>query len=119
MPAPDEKLLANGHIRPEELKGLPVFVFVTHDHGDHFDRQILEWKKAVPDLTYVFGFEPQGVDGAVSLAPRTQRTIGPLAVTTIQANDAGVGFAVAVDGLTIFRILPGHPICRMHRARIR
>ena len=100
--APDEKLLANGHIRPDELKGLPVFVFVTHDHGDHFDRQILEWKKAVPDLTYVFGFEPQGVDGVVSLAPRTRRTIGPLAVTTIQANDAGVGFAVAVDGLTIF-----------------
>ncbi len=100
--APDEKLLANGHIRPEELKGLPVFVFVTHDHGDHFDRQILEWKKVVPDLTYVFGFEPQGVAGAVSLAPRTRRTIGPLAVTTIQSNDAGVGFAVALDGLTIF-----------------
>jgi ankyrin repeat protein/L-ascorbate metabolism protein UlaG (beta-lactamase superfamily) len=100
--APDEKLLANGHVRPEELKGLPVFVFATHDHGDHFDRQILEWKKILPDLTYVFGFEPAGVEGAVAMAPRTRRTIGPLSVTTIRANDAGVGFAVAVDGLTIF-----------------
>ena len=26
-PAPDEKLLANGHIRPEELAGLPVYRF--------------------------------------------------------------------------------------------
>ena len=100
--APDEKLLANGHIDPAELKSLPVFVFATHDHGDHFDRQILEWKKTIPGLTYIFGFEPQGVEGAVSLAPRTQRTIGPLAVTTIRANDAGVGFTVTVDGLTVF-----------------
>jgi ankyrin repeat protein/L-ascorbate metabolism protein UlaG (beta-lactamase superfamily) len=101
-PAPDEMLLANGHIRPEELKGLPVYVFVTHDHGDHFDRRILEWKKAVPTITYIFGFEPGAGEGIVSLAPRVQKTIGPLAVTTIKSNDAGVGFAVQVDGLTIF-----------------
>jgi len=101
-PAPDEKLLANGHIRPEELKGLPVYVFASHDHGDHFDPRILEWKKAVPNITYIFGFEPEAKEGIVSLAPRVQKTIGPLAVTTIKANDAGVGFAVEVDGLTIF-----------------
>ena len=101
-PAPDEKLLANGHIRPEELKGYPVYVFATHDHADHFDRQILEWKKAIPNITYIFGFEFEAQEGIVSLAPRAQRTIGPLAVTTIKANDAGVGFAVQVDGLTIF-----------------
>jgi ankyrin repeat protein len=101
-PAPDEKLLSNGHICPEELKGLPVYVFASHDHGDHFDRQILEWKKVIPNITYIFGFETAENDGALSLAPRTQKTIGPLAVTTIKANDAGVGFAVQVDGLTIF-----------------
>jgi len=101
-PAPDEKLLANGHIDPEKLTGLPVYVFSTHEHGDHFDRQILEWKRAIPNITYVFGFEPEAKEGIVSLSPRVQKTIGPLAVTTIKANDAGVGFAVQVDGLTIF-----------------
>ncbi len=101
-PAPDEKLLANGHIRPEELAGLPVYVFASHDHGDHFDRQILDWKKAVPNITYIQGFEPGAGEGTVSLAPRVQKTIGPLVVTTIKSNDAGVGFAVQVDGLTIF-----------------
>ena len=99
---PDEKALANGHIRPEELRDLPVYVFASHDHHDHFDRQILEWKKIIPNITYVFGFEAGGNEGAVSLAPGTQKTIGPLAVTTIQSNDAGVGFAVQVDGLTLF-----------------
>ena len=103
-PAPDEKLLSNGHIRPEELRDLPVYVFVSHDHGDHFDPQISEWYKAVPNITYIFGFEPriQNREAIVALAPRTQRTIGPLAITTIKSNDAGVGFAVRVDGLTIF-----------------
>jgi len=101
-PAPDEKLLANGHIRPEELKGRPVYVFVSHEHGDHFDRQILEWKKVDPNITYIFGFEPETREGIVSLTPRVQKTISPLTVTTIKANDAGVGFAVQVDGLTIF-----------------
>jgi len=99
---PDEKLLANGHIRPGEIKDIPTYVFVSHDHGDHFDQQILDWKSDIPGITYVFGFEPQAGEGFTTLAPRTQKKIGPLTVTTIQSDDAGVGFAVEVDGLTIF-----------------
>jgi len=101
-PPPDEKLLANGHIRPEALKDLPVYVFVSHEHADHFDPQIFEWRKVIPNITYIFGFEPEAKEGIVSLAPRVQKKIGPLTVTTIKSNDAGVGFAVQVDGLTIF-----------------
>jgi ankyrin repeat protein/L-ascorbate metabolism protein UlaG (beta-lactamase superfamily) len=100
--APDKKLLANGHIDPAELAGLKVYAFVSHDHGDHFDRQVLDWKNALPSIQYVFGFESDVKDGVIAMAPRTERKIGDLAVTTIKANDAGVGFAVRVDGLTIF-----------------
>jgi ankyrin repeat protein/L-ascorbate metabolism protein UlaG (beta-lactamase superfamily) len=100
--APDEKLLANGHINPEELKALDVYVFATHEHGDHFDRQILEWKKTIPSIHYIFGFEETSQDGIIYAAPRTERKVGNLAVTTIKANDAGVGFAVRVDGLAVF-----------------
>ena len=101
-PAPDKKLLANGHIDPAELKGLKVYVFASHDHGDHFDRQILDWKGAVPGIQYIFGFETDPGEGIVTMAPRTERKVGDLTVTTIRANDAGVGFAVQVDGLTVF-----------------
>jgi ankyrin repeat protein/L-ascorbate metabolism protein UlaG (beta-lactamase superfamily) len=99
---PDEKLLANGHIKPEEIKGIPTYVFASHDHGDHFDRQILDWRSDIPGITYVFGFETQGEEEIITLPPRTQREVGPLSVTTIESNDAGVGFAVDIDGLTIF-----------------
>jgi hypothetical protein len=101
-PVPDEKLLANGHIDPEALKGLPVYVFASHEHDDHFDPQILEWKKSIPNITYIFGFEPPHKDGINVIGPREQRTIGGLKVTTIKSTDAGVGFAVQIDGLTIF-----------------
>jgi ankyrin repeat protein/L-ascorbate metabolism protein UlaG (beta-lactamase superfamily) len=101
-PPPKRKLLANGHIDPDELKTFPVYVFVSHDHADHFDRQILDWQKTVPDIHYVFGFENDAGVGAVYARPRSSRTLGPLTITTIQANDAGVGFAVQVDGLTLF-----------------
>jgi ankyrin repeat protein/L-ascorbate metabolism protein UlaG (beta-lactamase superfamily) len=101
-PAPDEKLLANGHINPEELKARDVYVFVSHEHGDHFDRQILEWRKTIPSIHYIFGFEMDPGDGIVYAAPRTEQKVGNVAVTTIKANDAGVGFAVQVDGLTVF-----------------
>lgn len=99
---PDEKLLANGHIKPEEFKNIPIYVFATHNHGDHFDRQILDWKKEIPGITYVFGFETPGEEGIITIPPRTQQKVGELNVTTIQSNDAGVGFAVEIDGLTIF-----------------
>jgi ankyrin repeat protein/L-ascorbate metabolism protein UlaG (beta-lactamase superfamily) len=99
---PDRKLLANGHIDPAELKDLKVYVFVTHEHADHFDKQILDWKKTIPGVQYILGFEGEAAEGVISMAPRTERKIGDLTVTTIKANDAGVGFAVKVDGLTIF-----------------
>ena len=101
-PAPDRKLLANGHIDPAELKDLKVYVFVSHDHGDHFDKQIFDWKKTLPGIQYILGFEGEAAEGVIAIAPRTERKVGDLTVTTIKANDAGVGFAVQVDGLTIF-----------------
>jgi ankyrin repeat protein/L-ascorbate metabolism protein UlaG (beta-lactamase superfamily) len=99
---PDKKLLANGHIDPAELAGLKVYVFVSHDHGDHFDGQIRDWRNVIPGIQYIFGFEAEGTEGAIHMAPRTERRVGDLAVTTIRSNDAGVGFAVQVDGLTVF-----------------
>lgn len=99
---PDEKLLANGHIQTEKIKNIPIYVFVSHSHGDHFDPQILNWKKEIPGINYVSGFEIPGEEGIITIPPRKQQKIGALNVTTIQSNDAGVGFAVEIDGLTVF-----------------
>ena len=109
---PETPCLANGHIDPSEIAGLDVTVFVTHDHSDHFDSTIFDWAKQVKKITYVYGFRPEELPQAretgykgpayVFIGPRETGKVGDLDVATIAANDAGVGFVVTVDGLTLF-----------------
>ncbi|UCE23193.1 MAG: ankyrin repeat domain-containing protein, partial [Candidatus Zixiibacteriota bacterium] len=109
---PSSLLLANGHINPDEIAGQDITVFVTHQHRDHFDTTIFHWEKAIDNLTYVFGFRPEehGVYDDATLTipayefvgPRMNKNIKGIQVATIEANDAGVGFLVKVDGLTMY-----------------
>jgi ankyrin repeat protein/L-ascorbate metabolism protein UlaG (beta-lactamase superfamily) len=109
---PTECCLANGHIKPAEIADFNVTVFVTHEHRDHYDSAIFAWEKSLDNLTYIFGFQPDelspGGQNAITLrsyeciGPRQHKIIDGMDIKTIAANDAGVGFLVAVDGLTIF-----------------
>jgi L-ascorbate metabolism protein UlaG (beta-lactamase superfamily) len=109
---PAELALANGHVNPAELSDQSVFVFVTHEHPDHFDSTIFAWDKAVNNITYVYGCKPEelqeyresGYNGPEYeyIGPRESRTIENMEILTIESNDAGVGFLVSVDGLKIY-----------------
>lgn len=112
---PDEPGLCNGHILPSELAGENVTVFVSHVHGDHYDPRIWSWREQIPGITYVMGFDPEvpgdprapavpegGLPPFELMGPRQQRIVGDVKVTTIEANDTGVGFVVEADGLVIF-----------------
>ncbi|UCG33156.1 MAG: ankyrin repeat domain-containing protein [Phycisphaerales bacterium] len=109
---PSEPSLANGLIAPDELAGQKVTVFVSHEHRDHFDPEILSWKESLKDITYVFGFRPEqlpenresGYRGPAYeyVGPRETRSLAGLEIRALRANDAGVGFLVKADGLTIY-----------------
>jgi ankyrin repeat protein/L-ascorbate metabolism protein UlaG (beta-lactamase superfamily) len=101
-PQADESWLANGHITPEEIKDQDVYVFVTHEHEDHFNPVIFDWKKSIGGIEYILGFASEKTPEAVVLLPREKETIDGMEVSTIASTDAGVGFLVKVDGLTIF-----------------
>jgi ankyrin repeat protein len=101
-PQADEPWLANGHINPEEIKDQDVYVFVTHEHGDHFNPVIFDWKKSINGIEYILGFASEKASEATVLLPREKKTIDDMEVSTIASTDAGVGFLVKVDGLTIF-----------------
>ncbi len=98
----DEPWLANGHINPEEIKDQDVYVFITHEHEDHFSPTIFDWKKSIDDVQYILGFEPETASDTAVLLPRKIKTIDGMEISTINSTDAGVGFLVKVDGLTIF-----------------
>jgi ankyrin repeat protein len=94
--------LASGYIIPSEIKDENVTVFVSHHHGDHYDPRIFEWRKEMSDIEYVFGFRPRGIEEEyIYTGPRTESDVEDMKVHTIRSNDAGVGFLIEVDGLTI------------------
>jgi ankyrin repeat protein len=101
--------LINGHIDPSEIAGENVLVFVTHEHADHYDTSIYNWKNGVKNIKYIYGFNPAG-NGQTSysgpeyqyLAPRQNQSVDNVTINTIAANDGGVGFLVEVDGLKIY-----------------
>lgn len=99
---PDRPSLLNGFVSPDEIKSLPVTVFSTHEHGDHYDTTIFTWRDRVENIEYVLGHRPADRTGYEYIEPRQTKTLGDMQVTTIKSTDAGVGYVVQVDGLTIF-----------------
>jgi len=107
---PDQPGLCNGCIDPAALSGKHVTVFASHEHGDHYNANIFEWRSQIPRIAYVMGFQPQGATGYEYVAPHETRTIDGVKVTPIPANDSGEGFLVEVDGLALFHA--GDHACR-------
>jgi ankyrin repeat protein/L-ascorbate metabolism protein UlaG (beta-lactamase superfamily) len=99
---PDDPSLANGMLVPSEIAGLPVTVFITHDHRDHYAPSLFDLRRDIKSISYLTGFRPDGKDGFVEMGARQTRSLGGLEVTTVESTDAGVGFLVRADGLTLF-----------------
>jgi ankyrin repeat protein/L-ascorbate metabolism protein UlaG (beta-lactamase superfamily) len=97
---PDQPSLFNGCIDPVALANKRVTVFASHEHADHYNANILQWREQIPGITCVIGFQPPGATGYEYVAPHATRTLDGVKVTTIPANDSGEGFLVEVDGLT-------------------
>lgn len=97
--------LGNGHINPDEILDLDVIVFVSHEHGDHFDSVILEWKETLKNARYIFGWKAfdDSLQNYLDEA-RREIKIGSIEVTTLHSwsDVRETAFLVRVDGLVIF-----------------
>lgn len=99
--AGDNPSILNGRVVPKEIEGIRTVVFVSHAHQDHYSPLVFDWKKSIPGLTIVTGFDPPDQTGYVKMAPRTTRSFDGVEVTTIESNDSGVGFFVKADGVSL------------------
>ena len=102
---PDEPLLANGRINPQEIKGLDVYVFVSHEHYDHYDQVIFGWEEKIERLTYLFGWQNDRGKNHVCLSPRDWKKVGNIEVFLV--NSAGAdpmdnAFLVKADGISVY-----------------
>lgn len=99
---PEKPCLANGWIDPEEIKDLNVTVLVSHEHADHYDPVIWEWRETIPNIRYILGMDAPGQEGYDLIQPRTTMKYDNLEITAFESNDSGVGFVIVSDGVTIF-----------------
>ncbi|MBN1949017.1 MAG: ankyrin repeat domain-containing protein [Candidatus Cloacimonetes bacterium] len=102
--APAEPSINNGWIVPAEISDQDVIVFVSHQHRDHYDPVIFEWKQEIPGITYIMGFDPGLAQEYVVLEGRSDAEINGVKIHTIASNDSGVGFLVQVDGVNFLHI---------------
>ena len=101
-----EKTLGLGRIDPAELAQLDVYVFATHDHGDHYDPRILEWKEEVPNITYIFGWNA-GLDPDFTYMADQREVMDFSGMRVSVVNHQfdripEVAFLVNVDGITVY-----------------
>jgi ankyrin repeat protein len=104
--------LANGNINPLELKDKTVYIFVSHDHSDHYDTTIYAWKSQIKNIKYIYGFSPEksevhhsnGYHGPSYTYIEDNQTamVDDIKVTTIKSDDTGQGFLLELNGMKIF-----------------
>lgn len=111
---PDNPSLSNGYYLADEFANKKIFVFMTHGKYDRYDTKIFEWQKDNPEITYIYGFDPNktrehrrnGYDGPeyTQLNPNDSKTIADIDISTIKANEGGVGYLINVDGISLFHL---------------
>ena len=79
-----------------------VVVFVSHEHPDHFDHVIYQWREIV-DVQYIVAYDmPVGTRGR-RMQPGDEMTLASnLKVWAYGSTDLGVSFLVDFNGIMLF-----------------
>ena len=91
-------------ITPEFLAAFEeIYVFVSHEHPDHLDPVIYEWRGSVPGIVYIVSSDvPVGTRGK-RMAPGDTMTLSDhVTVKAFDSTDLGVSYLVNVDGIKLF-----------------
>lgn len=86
------------------LKDRDIYVFSSHGHDDHYNPEILNWKKDFEKIHYIFSndINIEESENISLMGPYKERTIDDLKVRTFGSTDKGVSFLVNVEGINIF-----------------
>lgn len=98
-----------GNVVPQFLQNKkPLYVFASHFHEDHFNKEILEWKKQREDITYILSKDiykhrrASKDDADVWLAKGGTWTDGTIEVRASGSTDIGVSWIIETEGKRIF-----------------
>ena len=97
------ELPENKRITPEMLRAYKeIYVFISHEHPDHLDPAVFEWRKEVNVTYIVSGDMPVGTRGR-RMSPGDEMVLSPrVKVKAFESTDLGVSFLVDLCGVHIF-----------------
>lgn len=103
---------------PEYPEDMPIYVFASHAHRDHFDTRVLKWGERYSNIHFIFAREVKkklgnsmmkrlGVSEETKSAityvrAREKYEFADLYVETLLSTDSGVAFLVTVDDRVIY-----------------
>lgn len=89
-----------------ELKSFEnVYVFVSHNHRDHFDKVILDWADLKKDIKFIFSDDVKISKRKANMffmKPGEQIGIDQIHISTLDSTDEGVAFFVKTQNGNIF-----------------
>lgn len=94
-----------GVINPNDINGLDVIAFSSHEHHDHFNPVILSWSEKVKNIKYMLSYDIkplQGMENVLMAYPGHKYSLDGLQIEVFDSTDIGVSFLVSCDGYTIF-----------------
>lgn len=85
----------------------PIYILSSHFHPDHFNPEVLRWKKYRPDVTYVFSrdilrYKRAPADIGVYLMKGEIYKDDNLSIKAFGSTDIGISFLIEAEGKRIF-----------------
>lgn len=85
-------------------KNKKLYVFSSHSHHDHFNKNIFKLEKTHPNVTYILSNDINAPKSEnIKLMGANERLlIDDLEIETLESSDLGVAFIISVENKTIY-----------------
>ena len=102
--AEGQKTLDKGLVTLEDItRPGSTYVFVSHNHYDHYNKSILTWQKHNPGIRYIFDNDVESrSDSIIHLAEGDVYKDESIFVKAFGSTDIGISFLVKAEGKTFF-----------------
>lgn len=94
---------------PAFPKGKKGYVFVSHRHIDHFNKEIFNFLKKQNNITFILSDDiwkkripEEAKEQTLLMKPEEERSVDDICIRTLRSTDEGVAFLVSVEGKTIY-----------------
>lgn len=92
---------------PKMVKEKPLYVFVSHSHHDHYNKEIYKLDTKMRKVTYMMSddidcHDASKVKNSIFMKPDEKRIVDSIEIETFRSTDLGVAFLIHTDGKRIF-----------------